>query len=147
MAKTTETKTETTTFDPKSVTRALRTGTRAYLGLYGTAFARTKMRFEQVKASTDGLFDTLVQRGEVIEGQALNTLKTAQTKVTTGFEANAAKVREILPTASNDRVEALEAEIAALNTKIAKMAKTSKAKAQKSAPKASLKTDKVTKAA
>lgn len=147
MANTKTTQIETTTLNTKTVTRALRTGTRAYLGLYGTMFARAKTRFDQVKTSTDGLFDTLVVRGEVIEGQALKTLKTAQSKVTTGLDANVAKVRNVMPTASNDRVEALEAEIAALNTKIAKMAKTSAVKAKKTASKASLKTDKVTKAA
>lgn len=140
MAKTTDTNTTVNT-----VTTALRKGTMAYLGLYGTAFARTKMRFKQVKASTDGLFDTLVARGEMIETQALSTLKTAQAKVTTTVETGTAKVRDVMPTASNDRVAALEAEIATLNTKIAAMAKTAKPK--KAAPKASLKTDKTKKAA
>jgi len=48
----------------------LRKGTRAYIDLYGAAFQRAQMRFEQVKGATDGLFTDLVERGTEIENRA-----------------------------------------------------------------------------
>lgn len=144
MAKTKTAKADTKTSPVATATSALRTGTRAYLGLYATAYARTKMRLEQIKTRTDGAFDTLVARGEVIEGQAVTHFKTAQAKVSDTVETGAAKVRQALPKASNDRVAALEAEIDALNVKIKAVAKTAKPK--KAATKAALKTDKTPKA-
>ncbi|WP_371396513.1 hypothetical protein [Fretibacter rubidus] len=139
-------KTETVDTKTLNIGQTLRKGTLAYLGLYGTAYARAKTRFDQVKSSTDGLFDTLVVRGEVIEAKAAQSLKTAQSKVSATYTTSAAKVRDVMPTASNDRVSELEAEVEALHTKIAKMAKKSAAKPAKKAA-ASMKTEKSTKAA
>jgi len=107
-------KTETKTQDIK-VLKALRKGSRAYLGLYGTAYARAKIRFDQLKNSTDGLYDTLVARGESIEAQAGVWMKENQNVATKRYTETATKIRSVMPTASNDRVEALEAEIATLN--------------------------------
>jgi len=124
--------------------KALRKGSRAYLGLYGTAYARAKTRFDQVKTSTDDLYETLVIRGEGLETQAGEWLKTNQTNVTKHYANTSSKLRNILPTASNDRVEALEAEIAALNKKIATLGKVKKTS---KATKVSMKTEKTNKAA
>lgn len=129
-----------------NIGQTLRKGTLAYLGLYGTAYARAKTRFDQVKSSTDGLFDTLVTRGEVIEAKAVQSLKTAQGKVSETYTTGAAKVRDVMPTASNDRVSELEAEVEALHKKIAKMTKASATKPAKKAA-ASMNTEKSTKAA
>lgn len=119
----------------------LRKGTLAYVGLHGAAFERAKFRFEQVRGATDGLFDTLVEKGTDIEAQAGVFAKGAQAKATETFSATSAKVRGVLPTASNDRVEELEAEVAALNKKISAMAK----KAAKPARKAKMTTAKTVK--
>ncbi len=104
-------------------TALLRKGTLAYIGLYGAAYERAKFRFEQVRGATDGLFDTLVVKGEEIESKATVFAKGAQAKATDTYAATTSKVRGVLPTASNDRVEELEAEVAKLNKKISAMAK------------------------
>lgn len=125
MTKTVETQTATT-----KATNVLRKGTLAYIGLYGTAYTRAQTRFTQLKTSTDVLFNALVARGEVIEGQAGTYFKTAQSKVKTTVETGTEKVRGVLPKASNDRVSELETEVATLNKKIAAMAKKAKAPAK-----------------
>lgn len=104
-------------------TAILRKGALAYVGLYGAAYERAKFRLEQVRGTTDGLFDTLVVKGEEIEGKATVFAKGAQQKATETFATTTTKVRAVLPTASNDRVEELEAEITKLNKKISAMAK------------------------
>lgn len=132
-----------------NIGKTLRKGTLAYIGLYGTAYAtvqtRAKARITQVKSSTDGLFDTLVKRGEVIEAQAGSALKTAQSKAVATYGAGTEKLRDVMPTASNDRVSELEAEVATLNKKIATLAK--KTAAAKPTTKAAMKTEKSAKAA
>lgn len=101
----------------------LRKGALAYIGLYGAAYERAKFRVEQVRGATDGLFDTLVVKGEEIEGKATIFAKDAQVKAANRFSITTSKIRTVLPTASNDRVEELEAEVTKLNKKIAAMAK------------------------
>lgn len=118
-------------------TALLRKGTLAYVGLYGAAYERAKFRFEQVRGATDGLFDTLVVKGEEIESKATILAKGAQLKATDTYTATSSKVRGVLPTASNDRVEELEAEVAKLNKKISAMAKK-----KASSKKAKIKTEK-----
>jgi len=108
----------------------LRKGALAYIGLHGAAYERAKFRFEQVRGATDGLFDTFVEKGEELEAKATVFAKDAQAKATETFNDTTAKVRGVLPTASNDRVEELEAEVAALTKKISGLAK----KASKKAP-------------
>jgi len=146
-------KAKTNTADVKTLNigKTLRKGTLAYLGLYGTAYARAKTRFDQVKASTDGLYGTLVARGEVIEAKAAQTFKTtretATTKAAATYAAGSEKIRSVMPVASNDRVAELEAEVKALQVKIAAAAKKSSAKAVKKAAAPTMKTEKSKKAA
>lgn len=145
-AKTAAKATDTKTLNIKTT---LRKGTLAYLGLYGTAYemlqTRAKTRITQIKSSTDGLFDSLVERGEVIEAQAGVTLKTAQTKAVSTFATGTEKVRGVLPKASNDRVSELESEVETLRKKITALSK--KAKTAKPATPAAMKTEKSPKAA
>lgn len=117
-------------------TAMLRKGMLAYIGLYGAAYERAQFRFNQAREATDGLFDTLVEKGEEIEVQATELLKDTQSKVTTTYKQNASKVRSALPTSANDRVEELEAEIAALNKKIVSVSKKAKKSVAKTAAKA-----------
>jgi len=118
-------------------TALLRKGTLAYIGLYGAAYERAKFRFDQARGATDGLFDTLVVKGEEIEDKATVFAKTAQLRAGERFSATTSKVRGVLPTASNDRVEELEAEITKLNKKITALTKkktsSTKVKTQKTA--------------
>lgn len=114
---------KTTQKETVKATALLRKGVLAYIGLHGAAFERAKFRFEQVRSSTDGLFDTFVEKGEELETKAADLAKVAQTKATETFSDTTAKVRGVMPTASNDRVSELEAEVTALNKKIAAMTK------------------------
>lgn len=114
---------KTTQKETVKATALLRKGVLAYIGLHGAAFERAKFRFEQVRSSTDGLFDTFVEKGEELEAKAADLAKVAQVKASETFTDTTAKVRGVMPTASNDRVSELEAEVTALNKKIAAMTK------------------------
>ncbi|WP_034389174.1 hypothetical protein [Hellea balneolensis] len=136
--------TKTTQKEAVKATALLRKGVLAYVGLHGAAYERAKFRFEQVRTSTDGLFDTFVEKGEELEAKAADLAKVAQVKASETFTDTTAKVRGVMPTASNDRVSELEAEVTALNKKIAAMTK----KATKPVKKVKMTTEKtVTKAA
>ena len=123
MAKSQATKTSKTEETATSSFEFLRKGALAYVGLYGAAYEAAKTRFESTRKATDGLFDELVEKGENVEAAAVTFAKFAQFKATETFTTSSEKVRSVLPKASNDRVEELEAEITKLNKKIATMAK------------------------
>jgi len=142
--KTVETAVEAT---ESRITRArtfARKGALAYVGLYGAAYERAQMRFGQLKSSTDGLFDQLVERGEELEVKAGETFKGTREMVSERFEDGTEKVKSYLPTSANDRVEQLQAEIEALNKKIVAMGKKASVSAK---TKAKMKTTKTSKAA
>jgi len=127
------------------ITRArtfARKGALAYVGLYGAAYERAQKRWGQLKTSTDGLFDQLVERGEDIEAKAGETFKGTRAVVTERFEESTEKVKSFLPASANDRVEELQGEIEALNKKIVALGKKAKAAGKKT-----LKTAKTEKAA
>ena len=125
MAKTKATKSTKTASkkDTVKTTALLRKGVLAYVGLHGAAYERAKFRFEQVRGATDGLFDTFVEKGEELEAKATILAKTAQDKASETFADTSAKVKGIIPAASNDRVAELEAEVTALNKKISALTK------------------------
>ena len=131
---------ETETF---KATALLRKGALAYIGLHGAAYERAKFRFEQVRSATDGLFDTFVEKGEELEAKATVFAKTAQDKASETFADTSAKVKGVIPAASNDRVSELEAEVAALNKKISALTK----KASKPVKKVKITTEKTVKKA
>lgn len=122
-----------------------RKGALAYVGLYGMAYERAQARFTQLRQTTDGLFETLVERGEKIETQANEAFKGAQDTVSKRYAEGSEKVRAFLPASAKNRVVELENEIAALNKKIVSMSK--KARPSKAATKAKMKTTKTKKAA
>lgn len=136
---------ETAQKETLKATALLRKGVLAYVGLHGAAYERAKFRFEQVRGQADGLFDTFVEKGEELEAKATIFAKDAQEKATDTFNDTTAKVRGVLPTASNDRVAELEAEVAALNKKISSLAK--KAPKKTPAKKVKMTTEKVVKKA
>jgi len=103
----------------------------------------TKFRFEQVRGATDGLFESFVEKGEELEAKAAIFAKTAQDKASDTFADTSAKVKSVIPAASNDRVSELEAEVAALNKKLSAMTK----KASKPVKKVKMTTEKTVKKA
>jgi len=123
-----------------------RKGTLAYFGLYGYAYDRAKLRFEQARTfattSTNGLFDELVEKGEGVEAQASALFKGAQLQAAKTYSENADKVKAALPKFANDRVSELEAEVDALNKKITALSK--KAKTVRKPVSAKMKTEKAT---
>ena len=124
-------------------TALLRKGALAYIGLHGAAYERAKFRFEQVRGATDGLFESFVEKGEELEAKAAIFAKTAQDKASDTFADTSAKVKSVIPAASNDRVSELEAEVAALNKKLSAMTK----KASKPVKKVKMTTEKTVKKA
>jgi hypothetical protein len=148
MAKTKTTKavektTEAAKKETLKATALLRKGVLAYVGLHGAAYERAKFRFEQVRGATDGLFETFVEKGEELEAKATVFAKDAQVKASETFADTTAKVKSAMPTASNDRVSELEAELSVLNKKIATMTK----KAAKPVKKVKITTEKTAKKA
>ena len=148
MAKTKTTKAaqktvETAQKETLKATALLRKGVLAYVGLHGAAYERAKFRFEQVRGATDGLFETFVEKGEELEAKASVFAKDAQVKATETFADTTAKVKGMMPTASNDRVAELESELTTLNKKIASLTK----KAAKPVKKVKITTEKTAKKA
>lgn len=142
VTKTAEKAVETTETRIAKARTFARKGALAYVGVYGAAYERAQKRWAQLKTSTDGLFDQLVERGEDIEAKAGETFKGSRAKVTERFEEGTDRVKSFLPKSANDRVESLQAEIEALNKKIVAMGKKAK-----TASKTKLKTEKTEKAA
>ncbi len=140
------TKTATKTVETNTLTARgiARKGALAYVGLYGAAYERAQLRWSQVRSTTDGLFDQLVERGEEIEVKATEAFKTTQTKVSEGIEAGTERVKAVLPASANDRVAELETEIKALNKKIVALGKKATTSAK---TKVKMKTEKTSKAA
>ena len=123
----------------------LRKGALAYVGLYGLAYERAQFRADQLKTKSSELFETLVKKGEVLEGKGLELTKEYRTKANELVGEGVETVRNVVPFGSNDnRVEELEAEISALNKKIVAMGKKATTAAKS---KAKLKTEKTEKAA
>ncbi len=122
-----------------------RKGALAYIGLHAAAYDRAKDRVVQLRGQADGFFDTLVERGTEIEDKAGTYAKVAQVKAGETFSGTTARVRGILPKASNDRVAELEAEIATLTKKITALSK--KTTVKKAASKTKMTTQKTEKAA
>ena len=97
-----------------------RKGARAYVGLVGLAYQRAAERFAKLTEGSDELFADLVQRGEVIEKQALVAANDAKDRVVKLYSEGAEKVRDVIP-AREDRVEELEAQVEKLSKKIKAM--------------------------
>lgn len=114
-----------------NVVQFARKGALAYVGLYGMAYERAQFRIGQLRSATDGLFDTLVERGEKIEAQAGETLQSARAKVEGTVVQGSERVKSVLPAAAKTRVDELEDEIATLNKKIVAMSKKARTSAKK----------------
>lgn len=110
-------KTETETLSPAEMVRK---GWLAYLGLYGAAYERVKPMTEKY---TDVL-EELIAKGETVETNAKEVAETARERATGFYGEGLSRVRGIVPNvARKNRVEELEAEIEALNKKVATLSK------------------------
>lgn len=138
---------ETKTFTPvKNTIFAMRRTRRAYFGLHVAAFEQAQIGFTKARELTDGLFEELVAKGEVLEAKAGAAIKGTQVKMIEGYNETTETVRDLLPSSGN-RVEELEAEVAELTAvlktfdkpaakkKAVKKPVAKKATSKKSAPK------------
>jgi len=147
---------ETKTFTPvKKTILAMRRTRRAYFGMHVAAFEQAQIGFAKARELTDGLFEDLVAKGEVLEAKAGVALKGTQVKMIEGYNETTETVRDLLPT-SGSRVQELEAEVEMLTAKLKKIGKpvskktpvkknatktvTKKVATKKVSPKASVKT-------
>ncbi|MEZ5897020.1 MAG: hypothetical protein R3C51_11540 [Parvularculaceae bacterium] len=104
---------------------ALRQGWLAYIGMYGLAFERAKPAIANISEKYADLFGDLVSKGEELEAVAKDQLADASDRAKGVYGAGIEKARNVLPfkPASSARVQELEAEVDALNKKIAAMTK------------------------
>ena len=119
---------ETKRFTPvKNTLFAMRRTRRAYLGLHVAAFEQAQIGFKKARDLTDGLFDELVTKGEILEAKAGVTFKGTQAKFIESYTETTETVRDLLPS-SGGRVEELEAEVEALNATLKSLKKKPAAK-------------------
>ncbi|MDB2437424.1 DUF2853 family protein [Hellea sp.] len=129
---------DTKTFTPvKNTILAVRRTRRAYLGLHVAAFEQAQIGFTKARELTDGLFEDLITKGEILEAKAGAAFKGTQVKVLEGYSETTETVRDMLPSSAS-RVEELEAEVAELNKVLKKLAKPAAKK--KAVKKATVKT-------
>ena len=115
---------ETKTFTPvKNTLSAIRRTRRAYFGMHVAAFEQAQIGFKKARELTDGLFEELVTKGEILEAKAGVTLKGTQAKFLQSYSETSETVRDLLPS-SGGRVEELEAEVEALNATLKSLKKT-----------------------
>lgn len=115
---------ETKTFTPvKNTISAIRRTRRAYFGMHVAAFEQAQIGFKKARELTDGLFDELVMKGEILESKAGVTLKGTQAKFLQSYTETTETIRDLL-SSSDDRVEELEAEVETLNATLKSLKKT-----------------------
>lgn len=117
-------KTETIALTPRE---AVRKGWLAYIGLYGAAYERVK----PLGAKAVATFEDLVAKGEFVEDQAQDVVETVRERTNDFYGEGFARVRNFMPkmpVANKGRVEELEAEIEALNKKVATLTKKTSSK-------------------
>ncbi len=104
----------------------MRKGWLAYLGLYGAAYERVKPFTSKAGVA----LEDLIAKGETVENSAQEVAGDVRERATDIYGESFAKVRNFMPSfiKRNDRVEELEAEIAALNKKVTALTKKPAAK-------------------
>lgn len=112
---------------------------RAYVGLYGAAYERIQPALKTARKNFDGY----AVKGEKLETAATTYAKDARVRANKRLDTATNKVRSVLPSFANDRVQEMEAEIAKLNKKIVSLSK----KAPKRVVKTAKKVAEVTQAA
>ena len=112
---------------------AIRKGWLAYLGVYGAAYERAEAILTGKGAE---IFEDFVSKGEKVEDRAQDAIADMRERANEMYGERFDGFRRFFPQnkASKGRVEELEAEVAALNKKIATLTK--KKTAKRSAKKA-----------
>lgn len=110
--------------------KILRRNRLAYLGLHGMAFDQAKSGMQKLRGERETLLQDMIAKGEDIEVGAVNLFKTTQSKAGNIAEQGRARVWNILPGATVNRVEELEAELEAAKAKLTEMSVKTKAKAK-----------------
>ena len=91
----------------------------AGLGAYGKSYDGAKGQVESLSSTATKLFDELVEKGEVLEGQAKGKIKE-----NTNIESRVAEVRSKLgldKQSNEEQIAELSAKIDALTTAVAKL--------------------------
>lgn len=114
MAKKTET--------PLTPRDAIRKGWLAYLGVYGAAYQRAETILTGKGAD---IFEEFVEKGEEVETRAQDAIADVRERASEMYGDRFDGLRRFMPAvkANTGRVEELEAEVAALNKKLATLTK------------------------
>lgn len=98
----------------------------AGIGAYGKGFDEVQDQYEKLNTETTKLFNDLVDKGEVLEGEAKEKFQSEKDSLKSNVEARVADVRSKLGLDKNDsdeKIEALSAKIDALTEAVANMTK------------------------
>lgn len=114
---------KTETITPRE---AIRKGWLAYIGMYGAAYDRATQVLTGKGAE---IFEEFVAKGEEVEDRAQDAVESFRERANINTERFSLEgLRNMLPAARKSRVEDLEAEIEALNKKVASLSKKKTAK-------------------
>lgn len=107
---------ETNAITPKEV---LRKGWLAYLGLYGAAYERVK----PLTTKAGDTLEQLIAKGETVETKTQEVAGDVRERANSFYGKGATRVRRFIPefVTGAERVDELEAEIAALSKKVAEL--------------------------
>ncbi len=98
----------------------------AGIGAYGKGFDEVQGQYEKLNTETTKLFNDLVDKGEVLEGEAKEKFQSEKDGLKSNVEARVADVRSKLGLDKNDsdkKIEELSAKIDALTEAVANMVK------------------------
>ncbi len=98
----------------------------AGIGAYGKGFDEVQGQYEKLNTESTKLFNELVNKGEMLEGEAKEKLQSETKSIKGNVDTRVADVRSKLGLDKNDsdeKIEALSAKIDALTEAVAKMAK------------------------
>lgn len=141
---------EKKTFKP---VETVRTARRAYLGLFGMAYDRANMRFNQMRKLSEVTFEDCIERGGKIQDKVMGSTHAFKTDAQAKVETKMGDVRENLTKSGQSvlsvmpktirfkgaKITKLEAELAELTAKLERVSKAQMqdiAKAAKDAKKA-----------
>ena len=116
---------------------AIRKGWLAYLGVYGAAYERAEAILTGKGVE---IFEEFVEKGEEVETRAQDAFADIRERANEAYGDRFSfdGIRRFIPSrhSSKGRVEELEAEIAALNKKVATLTKTKKKTSKRATRKA-----------
>ncbi len=120
----------------ESTRKQLRRNTLAYIGLHGVAYEQAQERLAEFRTNRKDFFESLVKKGEEIEAQAAGIFSNVKDKAEDKVHETSDRIWDMMPGATVNRVEELEAELAAAKAKLEKLNKSTKATVKKAKAKA-----------